>query len=258
MLKTGWQRGQRRLGKGVRRPELAVAAQRVARNMTIRQVVDIMDKAAGWVSARLTFDHRTDDLAVCDAAARRVRRYLGAAGAFGGAATGIGGLAAAPADMVSSLLITAATVHATAAAYGFTENTPRDRLIRLHAVDLALARTGQSQFKKTAVTQTILSRVKLSDDTMTAAMFNQAMQAILPGMIDNLISGVVTRSGGKVVPVVSAATGGVLGYQLQDRVWKAAAFTYRQRWLIERRVIAAPADRQRMKMIESAALPGAR
>ena len=214
----------------------SAAADRLAADDALK----LIDRAAAAAVKHWKFSHSTDDFAACAAAARRVRLCSRAAGAISGAATGVGGLAALPADIASSLLILSGTVHATASAFGFRDNSPRDQLIRLHAIDLALKSSGHRRRGRKAAIDELLRNLEVSADRESAAALRLLAQAMLPGVLDNLIGWAVSRAGGKAVPVASAVTGGFLGYQLQNRAWNAASYTYSARWRIERTTLASP------------------
>ncbi len=223
--------------KLARRPEFSAMAHAAARRIAADDVLRLVDRAAAAVIMKLNFSHSVDDLAACETAARRVLLCSRTAGTVSGAATGIGGLPALPADMASSLLITAGTVHATASAFGFRNNSPMDQLIRLHAMDLAVKSAGPGRQDKKDAIGDLLRIVNVSAESPSTAAVQMLAQTVLPGVLDNLINWAVARAGGKAVPAVSAVTGGYFGYLLQTRAWKAAAYVYSERWHIERRAL---------------------
>ncbi len=211
--------------------------------LTADEAVKLIDQAVMRVMKRWKFNHPFDDLTACEAAARRVHLCSKAAGTFAGAATGVGGLITVPADIAASLLIVSSTVHATASAFGYQDNAPIDQVIRLHTINLALsASKNQRQTQKMAI-DNLLQRANIDADRQSNLALRQLALAIMPSLTDNLMSWTMVRLGGKAVPVVSAATGGYLGYRLQTLATKAALHVYRDRWKLDQRARRAIAGK---------------
>lgn len=225
-------------GKGISRPtikrlEISKIANYAADRLAADDAIKFIDRGVATVMNKWEFDHPIGDLQACEAAAKRVQMCSRTAGTITGAVTGVGGLAAIPADIAASLMIMSGTTHATALAFGYSDNLPVDQLIRLHAINLALSSSKSQHQIRVAAIDELLQRANIRQDSETMMAFQQLALGLLPGMIDNLISWILGRIGGKAVPVVSAVTGGYIGYRLQTLAAESAIYIYRERWKLD-------------------------
>ena len=228
------------LSKIANRTELSTIARVAADHLNATDAKRLIDQAAAAVANKWSFSHSTEDIAACEAAARRVRLCSQTVGAASGAATGVGGLLTLPADIASSLFILSGTVHATASAYGYQEDSAADQAIRLRVIDLAMSSSSNGRRDSKAAIDDLLHGLVENSDGNQQTLFGDIARTILPSILKNLVGWAISRVGGKAVPVASVLTGGYLGYQLQSRAWKAAAYTYNKRWVIERSTLPKP------------------
>ncbi len=222
--------------------EISELAGSASGKLDTESLIGLIDHVVSSAVTRWRFNHSTDDFFACEAAARRVRMCALAAGSTVGAGTGAAGLAAMPADVLSGLIILAGTVQGTALAYGFSGNTQRDKVLRLHAIDLAMHWTDESRIGKTEAIDEFLVKGSFGDRQDAYHRIDDLVDALAPRVLKNLVSWFSARSSSKIVPIASAAIGGWLGYRAQNAAWSAAAYTYRERWRAERRMLPPPAE----------------
>ncbi|MEL6610336.1 MAG: EcsC family protein [Pseudomonadota bacterium] len=179
----------------------------------------------------------TDDFAACAAAADRVQRQAVIGSAVSGVASGVTGAAGLTADMAVSFAVAARTIRLTAMAYGFGGDGAEDRVLRAHALDLAMQGTGAARRAKTNYIKALLNGAKVAPSVPVAGPVVEEV-AVRAGRL------LLQRYGGaaaaRVVPLASSAVGGVVNYRLQSAVAGAADYTYRARWLAARKALPAP------------------
>lgn len=218
---------------GIKRPEISKLANDAANRLAADDAIKFIDRGVASVMNKWAFDHPIGDLEACEAAAKRVQMCSRTVGTITGAVTGVGGFVAMPADIAASLMIMSGTTHATASAFGYSDNSPVDQLIRLQAINLALSASKSQRQTRVAAIDELLQRANIRQDNETMMAFQQLALAMLPGIIDNLIFWILGRLSGKAVPVVSAVTGGYIGYRLQTLAAEAAIYIYRERWKLD-------------------------
>lgn len=234
VLGAGAERVTRPVGGLVSRsvpPALARAALRAA------------DRAAGLTLPSEVTGHDLDDIAACDAAALRVQGWAAGTNAATGGAAGWFGAAGMAADIPATIALAARNVRATGAAYGFARDDADERAFRLLVLELASASAEKQRRESLGAINTM---VQVLENPVGRMVLDKGGEWVTEKVVERILRQVGlslgTRKAAQIVPVIGGAVAAVVNASFQTDVSRAARYAYRQRWLMHRRMIAAPQD----------------
>lgn len=151
------------------------------------------------------------------------------AGAAPGFALVSGAMAA---DAAAILSLSSRVTGHTALLYGYDPEEPVEKLYQLSVLNLA---TAGSQTAKTAAWQDIS---RLTQNLYRNKTWKELDKAVLSRVINSVAKKqgheITKKTLGKVIPVVSIVTGGVLNWATLERISDIAELTYRRRFLLEK------------------------
>ncbi|MGR3467577.1 MAG: EcsC family protein [Shimia sp.] len=237
-LQRAYERG-RGLGLGrVLEPASRIAGRAVPEGL-VKEGLARADDMAGRTAPTWVTQHNPDDFAACAEAAARVRRQATLGSGLSGIASGLTGAMGLTADMAVSFAVAARTIRLTAMAYGFGGDDEADRILRAHALDLAMQGAGAAREAKAHHIKGLLNGTAFGRSVAVAGPIAEEV-ALRAGRL------LLQRYGGtaaaRVVPLASSAIGGAVNWRLQSSVASAADYTYRARWLAARQALPAPEE----------------
>ncbi|MGR3435315.1 MAG: EcsC family protein [Shimia sp.] len=229
--------GARGVGLGGMVEPAARIAGRVVPEGLVKEGLARADHMAGRTAPAWVTQHAFDGFHDCAEAADRVRRQAVVTGGMTGIASGLTGAAGLTADMALSFAVAARTIRLTAMAYGFGGDDAEDRVLRAHALDLAMQGAGAAREAKSHYIKGLLGGAKVAPSVPIASAVAEEV-ALRAGRL------LLQRYGGtaaaRIVPLASSAVGGLVNWRLQTAVAGAAEYTYRARWLAARQALPAP------------------
>lgn len=199
------------------------------------------DRAAKLTLPAELIGHDLSDLAACDRVALRVQAWSqGTSAASGGLAGWFGGAGLAV-DIPATIGLAARNVRATGAAYGFTEDSPEERAFRLMVLEVATSMASGRRKES----------LKNLNDLAAALATPEARYVLSKGgdwLTDKLVERIArqlglslaSRKAGQLVPIIGGAVAAVVNASFQVDVARAARYAYRQRWLMQRKLLPAP------------------
>lgn len=218
-----------------------VGAERMA------SLLDAADRAAGWTVSAQAHGHDVDDIASCEAAAVRVQTLSQGGNAATGAVAGWFGAMGLTADIAATLTLSARTVRATALCYGISGEGEDERAFRLLVLDCATASAGENR-------QAALDRLRQAAGMLNDPAVRIGTDRVADWIGEKIMDRVARQVGvalgsrglGRVVPVVGGAVAATVNASFQADVARAARYAYRTRWLMGRRLLPGPAEREGM------------
>lgn len=207
----------------------------------VLKALEASDTAAGWAMPRMSHDR--DDLEACLEAALGVQARAEGLNASSGFAAGVAGGPGLAVDIPATLALAARNVRATAAAYGFDEDSEPERAFRLMVLEVATAMAGEAR-RETLGRLDRLARA-LSDPAVRAAADTAAdwvVNKVVERVARQLGVSLAGRKLGQMVPILGGAVGAVVNASFQADVARAARFAYERRWLMARRLLPPPAQ----------------
>lgn len=199
------------------------------------------DRAAGLTLPSELTGHDTSDLAACDKAALRVQAWSQGTNAASGGLAGWFGGAGLAVDIPATIGLAARNVRGTGAAYGFTEDSPEERAFRLMVLEVA---TSMASGKRKELLNNL-------NDLAAALSTPEARYLLTKGgdwVTDKLVERIArqlglslaSRKAGQLIPIIGGAVAAVVNASFQVDVARAARYAYRQRWLMQRKLLPAP------------------
>ena len=136
------------------------------------------------------------------------------------------------ADAAAILSLSSRVTGHIALLYGYDPEDPVEKLYQLSVLNLA---TAGSQAAKTAAWQDIS---RLTQNLYRNKTWKELDKAILSRVINSVAKQqgheITKKTLGKVIPVVSIVTGGVLNWATLERISDIAELTYRRRFLLDK------------------------
>ncbi|WP_271950209.1 EcsC family protein [Ruegeria faecimaris] len=207
----------------------------------LRSSVELADDAAALSLPSEQFSHDFMDLPACEDAATSVGYWASGQNAVSGGFAGWFGLAGMAADVPTTITLAARNVRATAAAYGFDEDSEYEKAFRLMVLDLATSMAEESR-EESLEKVNQLSRMLTSPkarilwDGAGRWVADTVFERVARQMGANLIG----RKAAQVVPIVGGVVAAAVNASFQNDVNRAARYAYRLRWLMQQNLIAAP------------------
>ncbi len=243
--RTFEERKPTRMGRGAERLTAPIGGLvgRLVPPGLVSRGLELADRAAGLTLPDDITRHSPEDLQACEAAARKVQAWAAGANAATGGAAGFFGAAGMTADIPATIALAARNVRATGAAFGFTDDTQEERDWRLVVLQVA---TSSAESGRADTLNSL--------NAMAAFLARPEGRLVLEKGGDWLSDKVVERiarqlgvtlagrKAGQVVPVIGGAVAAVVNASFQTDVSRAARYGYRQRWLMQRRLLEGPAE----------------
>lgn len=231
------------LGRGTERLTSPIAGLlgRLIPSSVVVAALDRADRATGMRMPWEVTGHSFDDLAACEAAALRVQGWATGTHAATGAVGGLFGAAGLAADIPATLVVSAHTVRATGAAFGFPGDGEEERQFRLRVLSLATSLAGSRR-------KTAMAEVQDWAGYLATPEGRQALDTAVDWAMDKVVDRIArqlgvslgSRKAGQIVPLVGGVVGAVVNASFQTDVARSARYAYRQRWLMQRRLLPAP------------------
>ena len=236
------ERRRTRMGRGAERltAPLGGLVGRLLPPSVVRRGLALADRAMGPTVPRRLMSHATDDLAACERAARQVQAWASGANAATGGASGLFGAAGLTADIPATIALAARNVRATGAAFGFHGDDDEERLYRLMVLEVAASSAGEARQRSIESLNAMAAFLASPEGRMVLDRGGSwVTDKVVERIARQLGVSLAGRKAGQVVPVVGGAVAAVVNASFQTDVSRAARYAYRQRWLIERRMITA-------------------
>jgi len=237
------QRRASRMGQGAERltAPLGNLISKIVPPELVSQALRLADKASGLTIPSEITTHDTNDLDACEAATLRVQAWSQGTNAATGGAAGWFGAAGLTADISATIALAARNVRATGAAYGFTTNNDAEETFRLAILEVA---TSIASDKREKSIEGINDLARKLNDPKAKFILDKGGEWITEKVVERIARklgvSLAGRKAGQVVPIIGGAVGATVNASFQSDVSRAARYAYRQRWLMERRMLPAP------------------
>jgi hypothetical protein len=239
------QRRQTVLGQGaerITRPFGAFMARALPPEV-MRRALAMADRVAGLTVPSEIRSHDATDIAACDAVALRVQAWAAGSNAASGGVAGWFGAAGMTADIPATIALAARNVRATGAAYGFVVDDDEERAFRLLVLELASASAERNRQESLG---TINRMARAMENPVGRMMIDKGGEWVTEKVVERILRQVGvslgSRKAAQVVPVIGGAVAATVNASFQTDVSRAARYAYRQRWLMQRRMLPAPPD----------------
>ncbi len=231
-----------RLGRGAERltAPLGNAFGRLVPPEAVRAALRAADNLAGITLSDVS-SHDPQNIEACEAAAMRVQAWAMGSNAATGAAAGWFGAAGMTADIPATIALAARTVRATGCAYGFTDTSEEEAAFRLMILELATLQAEEGRVETLGKINSMAEWLSTPQGRMVLDKGGEwVTEKVVERVARHLGISLAGRKAGQVVPVIGGAVAAVVNASFQTDVARAARYGYRQRWLMERRLLAAP------------------
>ena len=207
----------------------------------VQGALKLADQASGLTVPVEVTSHDVHDLDACERAALRVQAWSQGTNAATGGAAGWFGAAGLGADITATIALAARNVRATGAAYGFTNSSEAEETFRLAVLEVA---TSMASDKRERSIEGINALARKLNDPKARFVLDKGGEWVAEKVVERIARklGVTLagRKAGQIVPVVGGAVGATINASFQADVARAARYAYRQRWLMERRMLEGP------------------
>ncbi|SNS80320.1 EcsC family protein [Tropicimonas sediminicola] len=229
-----------RMGRGAERftaPVGGLVARMVPPRL-VQQGLRIADRMVGYtVPAEMT-RHSVEDLAACEAAARRVQAWAASSNAASGGAAGWFGAVGMTADIPATIAMAARNVRATGAAFGFNGDSEEERAYRLMVLQVATETANKGRDETLAALSDMAAFLASPEGRLVLEKGGGwVSEKVIERIARQLGVTLASRKAGQVVPIVGGAVAAVVNASFQTDVSRAARYGYRMRWLMERRLL---------------------
>lgn len=235
---------QSRMGRGAEKvtaPLGSVVARFVPPGW-VRQGLQMADRLAGLTLPSGVTGHDVQDIAQCEVAAVRVQGWAAGMNAATGGASGWFGAAGMTADIPATIALAARNVRATGAAYGFVEDSEEEQRFRLQVLQVATAKDGATKDGALSELNQMAEWLSSPEGRIAVEKGGEWLtEKVVERIARQLGVNLAGRKAGQVVPIVGGAVAAVVNASFQTDVSRAARYAYRQRWLMARRLLPAPA-----------------
>ncbi|WP_068115071.1 EcsC family protein [Tropicimonas marinistellae] len=246
-----------RMGRGAERLTAPVGGL-VARMIPPRMVshgLKLADRAVGYTIPADWTRHSVEDLAACEAAARRVQAWAASANAASGGAAGWLGAAGMTADIPATIAMAARNVRATGAAFGFNDDSDEERAYRLMVLQVAAEAGERGRAEALATLADMAAFLASPEGRLVLDSGGRWLSdKVVERIARQLGVSLAGRKAGQVVPVVGGAVAAVVNASFQTDVSRAARYGYRMRWLMARRLLEGPSEEHAAARQESDAV----
>lgn len=209
----------------------------------VKKALQLADKASGLTIPTAITSHDTNDLDACENAARRVQAWSQGTNAATGGAAGWFGAAGLTADISATIALAARNVRATGAAYGFTNASEAEETFRLAILEVA---TSMASDKREKSIEGINDLARKLNDPKTKFILDKGGEWVTEKVVERIARkmgiSLAGRKAGQIVPVIGGAVGATVNASFQTDVSRAARYAYRQRWLMERKMLVSPEE----------------
>lgn len=200
--------------------------------------LELADRAAGFTIPGGEARHSVEDLAACEAAARRVQAWAAGSNAASGGAAGVFGAAGMTADIPATIALAARNVRATGAAFGFHGDDAEERAYRLMILQVATATADAGRDRTIASLSEMAAWLASPEGRVVLEKGGQwVTDTVVERIARQLGVSLAGRGAGRVVPIVGGVVAAVVNASFQTDVSRAARYGYRMRWLMERRLL---------------------
>ncbi|MDJ0827529.1 MAG: EcsC family protein [Rhodobacter sp.] len=207
----------------------------------VRQALRQADWVAGLTVPEEITSHDVADIAACDRAALRVQAWAQGTNAATGGAAGWFGAAGLAVDVPATIALAARNVRATGAAYGFLGDGEAEQAFRLMVLEVATSLASDKR-KETVDSLNDLARELSSPEAKV--ILDKGGRWVTEKIVERIARqlgiSLAARKAGQIVPIVGGLVAATVNASFQADVARAARYAYRQRWLIERRMLPAP------------------
>lgn len=237
------QRKSTRFGRGVERltAPLGGVVSRLVPPSVVHRSLEMADRMVGRTIPKEFSSHSIHDLEACERAALRVQAWAAGANAATGGAAGWFGAAGLTADIPATIALAARNVRATGAVYGFNETSAEETAYRLMILQVATAPGGTTRRDSIGGLNDMAAFLMSPEGRMVLEKGGEWFsEKVVERIARQLGFSLAGRKAGQVVPVVGGAVAAVVNASFQTDVSRAARYAYRQRWLMERRMLSAP------------------
>lgn len=231
-----------RFGKGAERLTAPIggAIGRIVPPEAVRAALRAADNVAGATLPDM-FEHDPNDLPACEAAALTVQAWAAGSNAATGAASGWFGAAGVTADIPATIGLAARNVRATGLAFGFTGGDAEEAAFRLMVLELATVQADEGRAETINEINRLAGFLRTPEGRLVLEKGGEWLsEKVVERVARQLGVNLAGRKAGQMVPIVGGAVAAVVNASFQTDVSRAARYAYRQRWLMARRVIAAP------------------
>lgn len=232
-----------RLGRGAERLTAPVGGLigRMIPPSMVRQALRQADRAAGMTLPREVRSHDLDDILACDKAALRVQAWAQGTNAASGGAAGWFGAAGLAVDVPATIALAARCVRATGAAYGFTGDSEAERAYRMMVLEVATALAGERRAEAVEGMNALARELSTPEAKIVLEKGGRwVADKIVERIARQLGISLAARKVGQIVPIMGGVVAATVNASFQADVARAARYAYRQRWLMERKVLPAP------------------
>lgn len=237
-----------RMGRGAERltaPFGGLIARMVPPRL-VREALHQADRVAGLTVPSELRGHDPDDIAACDRAALRVQAWAQGSNAATGGAAGWFGAAGLAVDVPATVTLAARNVRATGAAYGFVSGGEAERVFRLMVLEVATTIASDKRQETVDGLNGLARELSTPEARVVLEKGGRWLtDKIVERIARQLGISLAARKAGQIVPIVGGVVGATVNASFQADVARAARYAYRQRWLMERKMLPAPqgADR---------------
>jgi len=201
------------------------------------------DRVAGLTVPTEITSHDTGDILACDVAARRVQAWAQGTNAATGGAAGWFGAAGLAADVPATIALAARNVRATGAAYGFVADSEAEQVFRLMVLEVA---TSLASDKRRETLDSLGALARRLSSPEARIILDKGGEWVTEKIVERVARqlglSLATRKAGQIVPIIGSAVAAAVNASFQVDVARAARYAYRQRWLIERKLLPAPQE----------------
>ena len=209
----------------------------------VKQALRFADKASGLTVPNEITSHNINDLEACEKAALTVQAWSQGTNAATGGAAGWFGAAGLTADISATIALAARNVRATGAAYGFTTHSEAEETFRLAILEVA---TSMASEKREKSIEGINDLARKLSDPKTKFILDKGGEWVTEKVVERIARklgvSLAGRKAGQVVPIIGGAVGATVNASFQTDVSRAARYAFRQRWLMERKMLAHPRE----------------
>ncbi len=199
------------------------------------------DRAAGLTVPSELSDHDVADLLACDKAALRVQAWAQGTNAASGGLAGWFGGAGLAVDIPATIALAARNVRATGAVYGFTKDTPEERAFRLMVLEVA---TSMASGKRKESLNNLNELAAALSTPEARYVLSKGGDWVTDKLVERIARqlglSLASRKAGQLIPIVGGLVAAVVNASFQVDVSRAARYAYRQRWLMQRKLLPAP------------------
>lgn len=199
------------------------------------------DQAAGWTLPGELTRHDVTELAACDKAALRVQAWAQGTNAASGGLAGWFGGAGLAVDIPATIGLAARNVRATGAAYGFARDSVEERAFRLMVLEVATSMASAGRAESLANLNRLAAALSSSEAQYVLSKGGEwVTDKLVERVARQLGLSLASRKAGQIVPVIGGAVAAMVNASFQVDVARAARYAYRQRWLMQRKLLPAP------------------